>query len=85
VEPVAVRQELPPYPARVTKEMTGVVEVVIDEMGKVESASMLQPIDPRYNRLVLAAAQNWVYRPARRDGAPVKYKKRIQIEIAAGP
>jgi len=85
VEPVAVRQELPPYPARVTKEMTGIVEVVIDEMGKVESASMLQPIDARYNRLVLAAAQNWVYRPARRDGAPVKYKKRIQIEISAGP
>jgi TonB family protein len=84
VEPVAIRQEMPPYPGRVTNEMTGIVEVVIDETGKVESASMLQSVDPRYNRLVLVAAKNWVYRPARRDGAPVKYKKRIQIAVAPG-
>jgi TonB family protein len=83
-EPVVVRQELPPYPGRVTSDLTGIVEVVIDETGKVESASMLRSIDPRYNRLVLAAAKSWVYRPARREGAPVKYKKRIQIAIAPG-
>ena len=84
VEPVVVRQEMPPYPGRVTNEMSGIVEVLIDETGKVESAVMLQSVDPRYNRLVLAAARSWLYRPARRDGAPVKYKKRIQIAIAPG-
>ena len=84
VEPVAVRQEMPPYPGRVTSDITGIVEVIIDETGKVESASMLQSIDPRYNRLVLSAAKTWVYKPARRDGAPVKYRKRIQIAVAPG-
>jgi len=33
---------------------------------------------------VLEAAKTWVYRPARRDGAPVKYKKRIQVKVEAG-
>ena len=84
VEPVAVRQDMPPYPGRVTSDITGIVEVIIDETGKVESASMLQSIDPRYNRLVLSAAKTWIYKPARRDGAPVKYRKRIQIAVAPG-
>lgn len=84
IEPVVVRQEMPPYPGRVTNNLHGIVEVVIDETGKVETASMLQPVDPRYNRLVLSAARTWVYRPARRDGAPVKYRKRIQIAVTPG-
>ena len=84
IEPVAVRQEVPPYPGRVTNELHGIVEVVIDETGKVETVSMLQPVDPRYNRLVLSAARTWIYRPARRDGAPVKYRKRIQIAVTPG-
>lgn len=60
------------------------VDVVIDETGAVESAAMTQSIDPVYNRLVLAATKTWQYRPARRDGTPVKFRKRIQIAISPG-
>jgi hypothetical protein len=42
---------------------------------------MVEPIDPLYNRVLLAAAKTWLYRPARLDGAPVKYRKRIQIAV----
>jgi hypothetical protein len=31
---------------------------------------------------VLAAAKTWLYRPARLDSAPVKYRKRIQIALS---
>jgi TonB family protein len=62
----------------------GIVEVVINETGSVESAAMLQPVDPEYDRLVLNAARTWAYQPARRDGAPVKFRKRIQIAISPG-
>jgi TonB family protein len=84
VEPVAIRQSLPPFPGRVTAARSGVLEVVIDESGSVESATMVEPVDPGYNRIVVAAAKTWAYRPAQRDGMPVKFKKRIQISLNPG-
>jgi tetratricopeptide (TPR) repeat protein len=83
-EPVVIRQSVPDFPGRVTAAKVGVVDVVISETGAVESATMTQSIDPVYNRLVLAATKTWQYQPARRDGAPVKFLKRIQIAISPG-
>ena len=82
VEPVVVRQELPPYPGRIIAAKSGVIDVVIDETGAVESATMVESVDPVYNRIIVGAAKAWVYRPARREGAPVKFRKRIQIALA---
>jgi hypothetical protein len=79
--PVMVRQDIPPYPGRVAFDRTGVLEVVIDINGAVESATMLEGVEALYNRLLLAAAKNWMYQPARLDGAPVKYRKRIQVTL----
>jgi len=80
--PVMVRQDIPPYPGRVAFDRTGVLEVVIDINGAVESATMLEGVEALYNRLLLAAAKNWMYQPARLDGAPVKYRKRIQVTLS---
>ena len=80
--PAAIRQELPQFPGRVTFDRRGVIEVVIDTNGSVETATMLESIEPLYNRLLLAAAKSWMYRPARLDGAPVKYRKRIEITLS---
>ena len=79
--PVMVRQDIPPYPGRVAFDRTGVLEVVIDINGAVESATMLEGVEALYNRLLLTAAKNWMYQPARLDGAPVKYRKRIQVTL----
>ena len=80
--PVIVNQDLPRFPGRVTFDREGVVEVVIDANGAVESATLLETVEPLYNRLLLAAAKTWTYRPARLAGEPVKYRKRIQITLA---
>ena len=82
---IAVKQELPPYPGRVTFDRVGVLEVIIDASGGVESATMVEPMDPLYNRVLLAAAKTWVYRPARLDNTPVKYRKRIQVSVTRQP
>ena len=79
--PVMVRQDIPQYPGRVTFDRSGVLEVVIDINGAVESATMLEGVEALYNRLLLTAAKGWMYQPARLDGAPVKYRKRIQITL----
>jgi hypothetical protein len=59
----------------------GLLDVVIDERGVVENAMLRQPIDPRYDDLLLAAARTWRYTPAIKDGRPVKFVKRIQVVV----
>jgi len=79
--PGAERQGLPPFPAQLTASRNGVLELVIDERGAVESLMMRVSINPRYDRMVLDAAKSWHYRPATRGGVPVKYRKMMQIAV----
>jgi TonB family protein len=81
VPPAIIRQALPPYPRKPIMPQQGIVEVVIDEHGLVESAAMRQSVDAVYDALALAAARTWQYRPATKDGAPVKFRKGIQVRI----
>jgi hypothetical protein len=81
VPPLALRQVFPPFPARMVPPGQGVVEVVVDETGIVETASLRQPVNPQYDAIVLGAAKTWLYRPATLDGVPVKYRKMIQVVL----
>ena len=83
--PAIIRQAVPPYPGRVLTAGSLVVEVLIDDTGAVEAATMEGPPNPAYDRLVLAAARSWQYHPATLDGRPVKYRKRIQLSLVPAP
>jgi tetratricopeptide (TPR) repeat protein len=80
--PAVIRQDMPAFPLKIVTAKTGQLELIIDETGAVESATIVQSLDPRYNLLVLGAAKFWRYRPATVDGAPVKFRKRIQMTVA---
>ena len=81
VPPQAIRQEIPAFPGRVTMTKTGVLELVIDRSGNVESAMMRVPVNAQYDRMATNAAKNWQYQPATVDGSPVKFVKRIQVTL----
>jgi len=81
VPPVTVRQELPPFTGYIDKPVSGALEVVIDETGRVVSATMRGSLLALYDRQAVAAAQNWRYRPATLNGAPVKFRKFIQVSL----
>jgi hypothetical protein len=81
VAPVVVRQILPPFPRKPLFVAQGVVEVVIGENGKVESAVIRQSIDPTYDPIAVVASHSWRYKPATRDGVPVKFRKLVQVKI----
>jgi len=83
IAPVAVRQELPRIPSMVTAQARGrgVLEIVVDEKGRVTSAVIRESVHPIYDNLVLNAARDWKYQPATFDGQPVKYRKMIQINV----
>jgi len=79
--PVVLNQALPPYPGQVMIPRSGRIEVVIDESGAVESARMAGSVTIAYDRLALAAAKNWKFKPATVDGTPVKFRKVVQVTI----
>jgi hypothetical protein len=80
--PVTVQQALPPFRfSAVSELLQGNLEIVIDERGLVETAIIRRSIYPMYDTLVLDAARNWLYKPATLNGAPVKYRKLVGINI----
>ena len=81
VGPVAIKQLLPMYPRDNFPMNRGVLEVVIDEHGDVEFATMRAPVKPTYDGIAVAAAKGWRYAPATLNGVPVKYRKLIQINL----
>jgi TonB family protein len=81
VPPQAIRKQIPEFPGKVTVAKSGVLELVIDRSGNVESATMRVPVNVQYDRMATTAAKNWQYQPAMVDGAPVKFVKRIQVTL----
>jgi tetratricopeptide (TPR) repeat protein len=71
----------PPTGAAGQFEYRGVLRLLIDEQGKVEQVALVQKVLDTYDPLLLAAARNWTFRPARRNGQPVKYQKIIGITL----
>jgi hypothetical protein len=79
--PVTVRQILPSFAGDMTSRRDGILELVINEVGEVESAVMRSPVNPRYDSVVIATAKGWKYSPATMNGTPVKFRKVIKISI----
>jgi TonB family protein len=81
--PVALRQELPRVPPSITRQARerGVLELVIDELGRVTAMTMRESVHPMYDSLVLNAAKDWRYQPATLQGRPVRYRKMIQVNV----
>jgi tetratricopeptide (TPR) repeat protein len=82
--PVAIRQEMPPWPAGIPARagLSGSVKIRINSSGKVVSSAMMRPIDPRYDARVLAATHFWEYKPATANGVPVDADSIVEITIS---
>jgi TonB family protein len=81
VAPAVINQALPPFPGQVLIPRNGKLEVVIDEIGAVESVVMTSSVSQTYDAMVIAAAKAWRYKPATLNGMPVKFRKTVQITI----
>jgi len=84
--PVALSQTVPKVPTPLLRQLgndkrTGVVEVIIDEKGRVEHVRIQKSIHPAYDELVKARAAEWTYRPARAGTTPVKFRKFIEVVV----
>jgi len=84
IPPSVITQTLPLFPGPVVVPRSGILEVLINEQGEVESAVMTDSVTSAYDRLVLAATRTWRYKPASANGMPVKYRKIVQINVRTG-
>jgi TonB family protein len=83
--PLPVEQRLPPWvpPANLRDQsFSGLVEVVVDENGRVISAVMVKSVNAGYDGLLVNAARRWQYRPATRNGQKVKFRRVVSIVLS---
>ena len=78
--PIAVRPQLPrQLSPSVNRSDLRVIELVISTLGTVESVRLIG--DPRdvHDSMLLSAAKAWVFRPAEKNGVPVRYRKTVSV------
>jgi TonB family protein len=85
VPPVALSRKTPPWHPRsqldARRSFRGVLEVLVDEKGNVLSAVLGKSIHPDYDAPLVEMARTWKFRPATRDGVPVRYRSTLEIRL----
>jgi hypothetical protein len=80
IEPVLVKPYLPVRPRPgISESALGVIEVVVDAHGLVESVHLKSPANRYREKWWLFTAKDWRFDPARRNGMPVRFLKRILL------
>lgn len=82
-EPVeTVQPEYPEIARDSDEEGTVVVEVLIDDHGRVEEARVAESDTiEALNQAAVVAARGWLFKPALRDGQPVRSKIAIPFKF----
>lgn len=83
--PTSLSKEMPVWiPANAAEErgsFVGALDLVINETGKVVSVKLIDGVHPRYDQSLLKAAAGWTFRPATKNGVPVKYRYTIAVQL----
>jgi TonB family protein len=83
VQPVTIRQDVPTVPAAIASmtKSFGILDLVIDEQGRVISIAIRSRVHPVYDAALVNAAREWKYKPATLNGTPVRFRKLLRISI----
>jgi len=81
--PTPIKQNVPRVPQTIMSEarQRGLLELLIDEQGRVVKITVRTPLHPLYDPLLVAAARDWRYKPATFGGVPVQFRKLIQVKV----
>ena len=86
-EPMVVSQPPPAVPPELLDlarrlRLTSEIDVIINEHGTVDNVVVTRSVNPAYDAAVVAAARAWRYRPATRDGVPIRSVKTVVINAS---
>ena len=71
----------PPDVRAASRTFAGSIALEVDARGRVIAAASRRTIHPAYDPVVLAAARNWVFQPARENGRPIQSEVTVEIEL----
>ncbi len=61
---------------------TVTIECIVDEQGRVTDARVARSLTPEADRAALECAQKWLFKPATRDGQPVKARMVLPFQFS---
>jgi TonB family protein len=87
IAPVAVfhpQPAIPPALLTLVRQLrrTGSIDVSINEQGTVDDVTVTRSLAPAYDKLLVATAKTWRYKPALKDGVPVKFVSTVVINVS---
>jgi hypothetical protein len=85
IPPGDIERRLPPWDATnralAATARRGILEVIINESGLVETVTLRSPVSPLYDPQLIEAAKKWKFTPATKDGKPVKFRRLFAISL----
>jgi hypothetical protein len=84
--PFPTKRQSPAWPAELVEHYRNqllVIHVVIDEQGKLQRARSMQSPNVRFNAPLLAALEDWEFRPATLNGKPIAVRALLGVPIFA--
>jgi hypothetical protein len=79
---VLIRPHLPPEPPPdVPADSVGTLELTVSETGSVEHVRLISPSNRFQERMLVAAAKTWLFRPATKDGHPVRFRAQVRVTL----
>jgi tetratricopeptide (TPR) repeat protein len=82
--PVAVQRNMPEWRPTTVESMMdfrGSIELLVGANGKVISAAITDSIHPVYDNQLKTAALSWTFKPALKNGKPVRYRYALDIQL----
>jgi hypothetical protein len=82
VPPYPLSRQFPATtPAGVPANRVGTLDLIVGRLGEVEFVKLYTPLNRYHERMIVSAVKAWRYRPATKDGRPVKYRLRVTINL----
>lgn len=75
------RQLATPSLPRRSGPPTGRLEILVDRSGRVETVRLETPLNGYHDRMIVSAVKAWHYKPALRNGRPVRYTLVMSITL----
>ena len=77
--PVWRRPQLPSEPKADSEPTDSFVELIVNEQGEVAQVRLYSSDMSLNDRMIIAAVKAWQFRPAMKDGRPVRYMLRMPV------
>jgi TonB family protein len=88
VPPVGVLKTTPSWRPRSDAErrqlFRGILELLVDEQGDVVAAVLGKSVHPAYDPELLEMAKSWKFKPATKNGVPVRYRTTVEVRLGPG-